>query len=332
MTEPCDSECDIQGVNFAPGSLPQAAPKSAVERFVVSQLFGSIPFVLMHFVPLLAFFTGTRWQDWAVCVALYWVRMFGVTGAYHRYFAHRTYKTSRVFQFLLAFLAQTSAQKGALWWAAHHRDHHKLSDKDGDPHDSRRGFWYSHVGWLFAGTEETDYSRVKDLARYPELVWLNKLSLLPAVLLGFVVWLALGWSGLLIGFVLSTVLLWHGTFTINSLSHMIGTQRYAAGDSSRNNWFLAIITMGEGWHNNHHYFMNSTRQGFYWWEYDVTYYILRVLQAVGLVWDIKEPPARVFDPAVQLPRKGKAPAPAVEPAQAPAASPVTVAASAQSVS
>jgi stearoyl-CoA desaturase (delta-9 desaturase) len=315
-------------VNPAPAGPSIAAPKSALQKFFFSQLFGSVSFFAMHLVPLLAFFTGTRWQDWAVCVALYWVRMFGVTGAYHRYFAHRTYKTSRVFQFLLAFLAQSSAQKGALWWAAHHRNHHKLSDQDGDPHDSRRGFWYSHVGWLFAGTEETDYSRVKDLARYPELVWLNKLSLLPAVVLGVVVWLALGWSGLLIGFVLSTVLLWHGTFTINSLSHMLGNQRYLAGDDSKNNWFLAIITMGEGWHNNHHYYMNSTRQGFYWWEYDVTYYILRAFQAVGLVWDIKEPPARVFDPAVQLPRAGT-PAPVVEPAPASAAAAVTIAASAQ---
>lgn len=311
-------------MNSGPATLPTAAPKSQFKKFLHSQLLGSIPFVAMHFVPLLAFFTGTRWQDWVVCIVLYWVRMFGVTGGYHRYFAHRTYKTSRVFQFLLAFLAQSSAQKGALWWAAHHRVHHKRSDQDGDPHDSRRGFWYSHVGWLFDDTEETDYARVKDLARYPELVWLNKFSLLPAVILGFLVWLALGWSGLLIGFVLSTVLLWHGTFTINSLSHMLGKQRYPSGDNSKNNWFLAIITMGEGWHNNHHYFMNSTRQGFYWWEYDFTYYILRALQAVGIVWDIKEPPARVFDPAVQLPR-AQSPAPVAE--REPASAGVTVATS-----
>jgi len=264
----------------------------------------------MHFIPLLAFWTGARWQDWAVCVALYWARMFGVTGAYHRYFSHRTYKTSRWFQFVLAFLAQSSAQKGALWWAAHHRTHHKLSDQDGDPHDSRKGLWFSHVGWLFSGTEDTDYSKVKDLARYPELVVLNKLSLLPAIVLGFGVWWFMGWSGLLIGFILSTVLLWHGTFTINSLSHMLGSQRYASGDDSKNNWLLAFITMGEGWHNNHHHFMNSTRQGFYWWEFDMTYYVLRAFQAVGLVWDIKEPPARVYDPSTHLKAQLAAAAPA----------------------
>ena len=259
------------------------------------QWVGAIPFILVHLLPLLAFFTGTKWQDWAVCVALYWIRMFGTTGVYHRYFSHRTYKTSRWFQFVLALLAMSSSQKGVLWWAAKHRTHHKLSDQDGDPHDSRRGFWYSHVGWLYDHNEATDYGKVRDLARYPELVFLNKLWFLPPLALGVAVWAIWGWSGLLIGFFLSTAVLWHGTFTINSLSHIFGTQRYEAGDTSTNNWFLAIITMGEGWHNNHHHFMGSTRQGFFWWEYDFTYYILRVFAAVGLVWDIKEPPQRVYD-------------------------------------
>jgi stearoyl-CoA desaturase (delta-9 desaturase) len=260
------------------------------------QWVGAIPFILVHLLPLLAFYTGTKWQDWVVCVALYWIRMFGVTGVYHRYFSHRTYKTSRWFQFVLCFLAMSSSQKGALWWAARHRTHHKLSDLDGDPHDSRRGFWYSHVGWLYDKNEATDYGKVKDLARYPELVFLNKLWVIPPLVLGAAVWAIWGWSGLLIGFFLSTAVLWHGTFTINSLSHMLGTQRYDANDASTNNWVLAVITMGEGWHNNHHHHMGSTRQGFFWWEIDLTYYVLRLFQVVGLVWDIKEPPKRVYDP------------------------------------
>jgi stearoyl-CoA desaturase (delta-9 desaturase) len=276
-------------------------------RLTVKEFLTGSPFFIMHLAPLGALWTGARWQDWAACIGLYWLRMFAVTGAYHRYFSHRTYKTSRAFQFVLAFLAQTSSQKGALWWAAHHRTHHKHSDLDLDPHDSRRGFWYSHVGWLFAGTTDTDYSKVKDLAKYPELVWLNRYWFVPPTVLGVLVWLALGWSGLWIGFALSTVILWHGTFTINSLSHMLGTQRYAAGDDSRNNWWLAIITMGEGWHNNHHFYMGCTRQGFYWWEYDVTYYILRALGWLGLIWDIREPPARAFDPAYHLAGAAAAP-------------------------
>ncbi|MDQ2646466.1 MAG: acyl-CoA desaturase [Myxococcota bacterium] len=262
---------------------------------------GALPFIGLHFVPLLAIYTGTRWQDWAVCAGLYVVRMFGVTGGYHRYFSHRTYKTSRVFQFVLAFLAQSSSQKGALWWAANHRTHHKYSDQDGDPHDSRRGFWYSHCGWIFDYTAHTDYSKVKDLAKYPELVFLNHFHHVPTVALGTLVYLLMGWSGLFIGFALSTVLLWHGTFTINSLAHMIGRQRYASNDDSKNHFGLALLTLGEGWHNNHHYFMGSTRQGFFWWELDITYGILKVLSWFHIVWDIKEPPARVYDPSSMLP-------------------------------
>jgi len=283
-------------VSFLDVSYETPVRARTAQRLRDYQWVGAIPFILVHLLPLLAFYTGTKWQDWVVCVALYWIRMFGTTGVYHRYFSHRTYKTSRWFQFVLALLAMSSSQKGVLWWAAAHRTHHKLSDQDGDPHDSRRGFWYSHVGWLYDHNEATDYGKVKDLARFPELVFLNKLWFLPPLALGVTVWLLGGWSCLLIGFFLSTAVLWHGTFTINSLSHIFGSQRYDAGDTSTNNWLLAIITMGEGWHNNHHHFMGSTRQGFFWWEYDVTYYILRLFQALGLVWDIKEPPQRVYDP------------------------------------
>ena len=267
------------------------------------QWVGSIPFALMHLVPLGALYTGAHVRDFVVCAALYFVRMFGVTGVYHRYFAHRTYRTSRVFQFLLALLAQSSAQKGALWWAAHHRTHHKYSDQAEDPHNSKRGFWYSHIGWIFDDTNATDYSKIKDLAKYPELVWLNVVPNAPALALAVACWWFLGWSGLFIGFGLSTVLLWHGTFTINSLAHMIGKPRYDAGDESKNSFLLALITLGEGWHNNHHYFMGSTRQGFFWWEIDISYYIIKMFSWVGLVWGIKEPHPRAYDPASMLPNR-----------------------------
>lgn len=259
---------------------------------------GSLPFVLMHLAPLGALWTGTRWQDWAVCVALYWIRMFAVTGFYHRYFSHRTFKMGRVMQFLAAFVAQTSSQKGVLWWAAHHRDHHRYSDTLRDPHSPRLwGLLYAHLGWIFDRTESTDYGKVKDLARYPELVVLNKLWWVPVAALGLGVYLWLGASGLFIGFGLSTAVLWHATFTINSLTHVYGTQRFDAGDDSRNNLWLALLTMGEGWHNNHHYHQGCARQGLYWWEIDVTYYILKVMGWVGLVWDIREPPAKVYEAA-----------------------------------
>jgi len=233
---------------------------------------------------------------WGLCIALYWLRMFAVTGFYHRYFSHRTFKTSRVMQFLMAFAAMTSSQRGVLWWAAHHRNHHKFSDTEHDVHSPRHtGFLHSHIMWLYDQNDETDFARVKDLERYPELVWLNKYWVVPPIALAVACTLAAGLPGLLIGFMVSTVLLWHGTFTINSLSHVWGRRRYETGDDSRNNWVLAIITLGEGWHNNHHYFMNATRQGFFWWEFDPTYYGLKAMSWVGLVWDLKEPPARVYE-------------------------------------
>ena len=254
------------------------------------------PFLLLHVLVFGALWTGTSWVDWVACAVLYFVRMFAVTGAYHRYFSHRTYKTSRWFQFFLAFLAQTSSQKGALWWAAHHRDHHKYSDLPWDVHSPiQKGFWYSHVLWLVdRGTEVTDYKRIKDFAKYPELVWLNKYWLVPPVALGVATWWLLGWSGLLIGFFLSTVLLWHGTFLVNSLAHVLGGRRFPTADTSRNNWWIALLTLGEGWHNNHHHYMGSARQGFYWWEIDVTYYILKALSWCGLIWDLRPVPAAVL--------------------------------------
>jgi stearoyl-CoA desaturase (delta-9 desaturase) len=257
---------------------------------------GMLPFIVIHLCALGTIWTGFTPEAVACCAVLFFVRMFAVTGGYHRYFSHRTYKTSRVFQFVLAWIAQSSAQKGALWWAAHHRAHHLYSDQQGDLHSPvREGFWYSHFGWLFNDTSETDFARIPDLARYPELRFLNKFHLLPPITLGVATFLLFGWPGLFVGFFLSTVLTWHVTFTINSLSHVLGKRRFATTDASRNNWFLAIITLGEGWHNNHHRFSSSVRQGLYWYEYDITFYILKALSWLGVVWDLRAVPQSVLD-------------------------------------
>ena len=256
----------------------------------------TIPFLLVHLGCFAAIWTGVTWQALILCVALYWLRIFAIGAGYHRYFSHRAYSTSRVFQFVLAFLSQTTTQKSVLWWASKHRHHHLHSDTEHDVHSPRRkGFIYSHMGWIFARKHDApDLAKVQDLARYPELMWLHRFEQLPAICLGVLCFALAGWSGFVVGFLWSTVLVYHATFCINSLAHVSGRKRYVTGDDSRNNWLLAVFTMGEGWHNNHHAYQASARQGFKWWEIDPTYYLLKALSWTGLVWDLKTPPEQVL--------------------------------------
>jgi stearoyl-CoA desaturase (delta-9 desaturase) len=256
----------------------------------------AVPFVLLHLAAFAAIWTGVTWQSLVICVALYFLRIFGIGAGYHRYFAHRAYSTGRVFQFFLAFLSQSTAQKSALWWAAKHRHHHLHSDTEQDVHSPRhKGFLYAHLGWIFSTRHRTtDLTKIADFARFPELMLLHKWELTPAVILAVITFLIAGWPGLVVGFVWSTVLVYHGTFCINSLAHVHGRKRYVTGDDSRNNWLLALMTMGEGWHNNHHAFQSSVRQGFRWWEFDPTFYILKALSWCGVVWNLKTPPEAVL--------------------------------------
>lgn len=256
----------------------------------------SVPFILVHLACFGAIWTGVTGTAVGIGITLYWLRMFAIGAGYHRYFSHRAYSTSRAFQFILAFLAQSTAQKSVLWWSAKHRHHHLHSDTEHDVHSPRhKGFLYAHVGWIFARQHEgADLAKVADLARYPELMWLHKHELVPAIVLAVATFLIGGWSGLVVGFFWSTVAVYHGTFCINSLAHVHGSKRYVTGDDSRNNWFLALLTMGEGWHNNHHAYQASVRQGFRWWEVDPTYYLLKALSWCGVVWDLKSPPEAVL--------------------------------------
>jgi stearoyl-CoA desaturase (delta-9 desaturase) len=257
----------------------------------------SVPFFAIQLAAVIGlFWFGWSWKGALLAVALYYVRMFGVTGAYHRYFSHRTYRTSRAFQLVLAVLAMTSVQKGVLWWASHHRHHHRNSDQPNDVHSVLQdGFWWSHVGWIVSKKyHETDLNKVKDLARFPELRFLDKFHVLVPIAYAATLYLLGGTWALFWGFFVSTTLLWHGTFTINSLTHVFGSQRYVTTDNSRNHLLLALITMGEGWHNNHHYYQRSVNQGFFWWEVDPTFYVLKVLFWMGLVWDLHTPPPHVL--------------------------------------
>ncbi|UCG13182.1 MAG: acyl-CoA desaturase [Deltaproteobacteria bacterium] len=267
-----------------------------------------LPFAISHVMCLGVFLVGWSWVAVAVAAGLYLVRMFAITGFYHRYFSHRTFKTNRFWQFIFAVLGNSSVQRGPLWWAAHHRHHHRYADQDEDPHSpSRHGFWHSHIGWLTTRTNfRTRMEYVGDWAKYPELVWINRFDtvipiLLALTLLGLGEALATFAPGLntngpqmlIWGFFISTVVLFHGTSTINSLDHLIGTRRYDTPDTSRNNLALALITLGEGWHNNHHHYAVTARQGFYWWEIDITYYLLVLLSWLGIVTDLRPIPESV---------------------------------------
>ena len=271
---------------------------------------GSIPFISVHVVALVGvFLVGWSWAAVGMALLLYVARMFGVTAGYHRYFSHKSYQTSRWFQFCLAWLATSSTQMGPLWWASHHRYHHMYSDTQEDVHSPiMRTVYWAHVGWILCKKYMQTITRlVRDFDRYPELQWLNKWHVVPGIVLALQTY-AVGWalqrwapglgtngSQMLIwGFFVSTVFLYHGTFTINSFCHLMGKRRYNTKDSSRNSWILAIITLGEGWHNNHHRYPASERQGFFWWEFDPTHYLLVLFSWMGMVWELKSPPEDVL--------------------------------------
>jgi stearoyl-CoA desaturase (Delta-9 desaturase) len=270
----------------------QPTPHSADERL---NWRTSAPFLAFHLVPLAAVWTGVPVGAVVLAVVSYFVRMFFITAGYHRYFAHRSYRLPRWAQLAMAFGGTTAMQKGPLWWAAHHRDHHRYSDTEQDVHSPIRGFWWSHVGWIlcdrFSATEE---SRIKDFAKYPELRWLNRNDWIGPVSLAVASYLVAGWAGLVIGFGASTIAVWHGTFLVNSLAHVVGRRRYVTSDTSRNSFVIALLTNGEGWHNNHHHYQASARQAFRWWEWDPSYYVLWMLSKVGVVRDLKVPSAEIL--------------------------------------
>ena len=267
-----------------------------------------IPFVLLHLACLSIIWVGFSWFACVFGLALYVFRMFAVTGFYHRYFSHKAFKTSRFMQFIFALIGATAVQRGPLWWASHHRHHHASSDMVEDAHSPvQHGFFWSHLGWFLSHAHfPTKIERVKELAKFKELQFLDRFDILvPTIFAISIFSLGVllgkyapslgtnGWQLLVWGFVVSTVALYHGTFSVNSLAHVWGKRRYATRDHSRNNLFIAIITLGEGWHNNHHHYPGSASQGFFWWEIDLTYYGLKFMEKCGLIWDLRMVPANI---------------------------------------
>ena len=265
----------------------------------------TIPFIAMHLAISAVFVVG--WSPIAIlaAVSIYGLRMFAITAFYHRYFSHKTFSTSRFLQFVFAVIGASSIQRGPLWWAAHHRTHHVNSDKPADLHSPvQKGFWWSHMGWFLSRQNfPTKLNKIKDFARYPELRFLDRFDVAVPTLFAtglFLTgeWLSAtypsletnGWQMLVWGFIISTVVLYHCTFTITSLAHRFGSRRFHTADNSRNNLFLALVTLGEGWHNNHHFYPGSVRQGFRWWELDITYYLLRLFEMFGLIWNVRPVP------------------------------------------
>jgi len=286
----------------APAEVDAARDREGIDWMRV------LPFLGMHLACLGVIWVGVSGIAVLAAVALYFVRMFAITGFYHRYFSHRAFRTSRSAQFVFAVLGASAVQRGPIWWAAHHRHHHAFSDREKDAHSPvQHGFLRSHMGWFLTREHfQPELGRVRDLLRYPELRWLDRFDVVVPVVLALLlcglgallesVAPALGtdaWQMLVWGFFISTVACYHGTYTINSLCHVWGRRRYATRDNSRNNLLLALITLGEGWHNNHHHYPAAARQGFFWWEIDVTYYLLRLLAAMGLIWDLQPVPAAI---------------------------------------
>jgi len=273
------------------------------------ELLRVLPFIILHLACFAVFWIEFSTVAVMVALILYVLRMFAITGFYHRYFSHKAFKTSRFIQFFFAFLGASAAQRGPLWWASHHRHHHAHSDNPNDPHSPKQhGFFWSHVSWFLANINvAAKNERVKDLLQYPELKFLDRYDAIAPIVLaislfGLGVWLETaapqlhtnGVQLLVWGFVISTVFLYHMTFTVNSLAHVWGKRRFMTNDDSRNNSLIAILTLGEGWHNNHHHFPSAARQGFYWWEIDLTYYGLKILSALGLIWDLRKVPSEVL--------------------------------------
>lgn len=288
-----------------PNSLPDITTKQSLQQI---QWLRILPFIVLHLACLLALWVGVSTFAILFMLVFYVLRMFAITAFYHRYFSHKTFETSRILQFIFALLGTMSSQRGPLWWTAHHRHHHHHADQAADKHSPQHGFWHSHMGWfLNKQNVYTDKRLIKDWLKYPELIWLDRFSMPIVVLTAIAIYLLGHWlavhypslntSGLQLlvwGFVISTVLVIHATLMINSMAHRYGSRDFSTNDDSRNNFWLALITLGEGWHNNHHFYAGSVRQGFYWWQIDISYYLLKLLAWCGLVWNLKPVPARVY--------------------------------------
>lgn len=241
----------------------------------------------------------------------HFLRAIGLTLAFHRYFAHRAFKMNRAVQFVWAFIGTAAMQKGPLWWAGHHVNHHKYADREGDPHSPMvSGIYYAHIGWFLNDTKhdmlESTNPVVRDFSKFPEIRFLDTYFFVPPLLLALAMYALGGFPWLVWGFCFPTVTLAHATFAINTVNHLFGSRRFDTIDESRNNAFTAFFAVGEGWHNNHHRYQRAARNGFYWWEFDPTWYVIRTMQLLGLAWDVQPVPPRIYAEAIAVKARHRA--------------------------
>jgi stearoyl-CoA desaturase (delta-9 desaturase) len=248
---------------------------------------------------VLIFFVPFAWGLLALWAVSHFSRAVGLTLAFHRYFAHRAFQMNRAARFFWTFVGTAAMQKGPLWWAGHHVNHHRFADRDGDPHSPMvSGVYYAHIGWFLNDARhdrlEATNPVVRDFSAAPEIAFLDRYFFVPPLLLATTMYLVGGLSWLVWGFCLPTMTLAHATFAINTVNHMFGSRRFDTIDESRNNPLTALFAAGEGWHNNHHRYQRAARNGFYWWEIDLTWYAIRAMAVCGLAWDLQPVPDRIY--------------------------------------
>ena len=277
---------------------------------MLSNIVQATIFWVVQASALLVFAVPFRWAFLGLWAASHFLRAIGLTLVFHRYLAHRAFRMNRVARFVWTFIGTAAMQKGPLWWAGHHVNHHRFADREGDPHSPMiSGFYYAHVGWFLHDTKhdrvEATNPVIRDFSTVPEIAWLDRYFFLPPAALAATLFLAGGWPWLVYGFCLPTMTLAHATFAINTVNHMFGSRRFDTLDESRNNPLTAFFAVGEGWHNNHHRYQRAARNGFYWWEFDPTWYTIRAMAAVGLGGDIQPVPERIYEEA-RLVKAGRA--------------------------
>ena len=282
-------------------ALAQPAPSGPLIRLSGRARLNVVVFWTVQASALLVFAVAFHWSLAALGVASHFIRMLGITLGFHRQLAHRSFRTARPTRFFWARLGTSAMQKGPLWWAGNHVYHHRFADRAGDPHSPQlAGFYRAHIGWFL---DDMTHDRsdpqnpvCQEFSAYPEMRFLDRFYALPPLALAAGLFLAGGWPWLVWGFCVPTVTLAHATFAINTVNHLWGSRRFATPDDSRNNLWTALLTLGEGWHNNHHRFPRAARNGLYWWEIDPTWWTIRALAALGLAWDVQPVPAQAYDP------------------------------------